>query len=95
LRTSDNLLNCFKIPMTRAAYNEFLDLQVFLNNLPPIGPSSKDSWHFIWGQRRFRSCHFIIISSEISGLVGQFLAFGKPSASRGSSFLPGCFSMIG
>jgi hypothetical protein len=28
-------LNCFRIPMTRAAYNEFLDSQVFLNNLPP------------------------------------------------------------
>jgi hypothetical protein len=46
------------IPMTRAAYNEFLDLQAFLNNLPPISPSSKDSWHLIWGQRRFLSSHF-------------------------------------
>jgi hypothetical protein len=44
--------------MTRAAYNEFLDLQAFLNNLPPISPSSKDSWHLIWGQRRFLSSHF-------------------------------------
>jgi hypothetical protein len=44
--------------MTRAAYNEFLDLQAFLNNLPPISPSSKDTWHLIWGQRRFLSSHF-------------------------------------
>jgi hypothetical protein len=44
--------------MTRAAYNEFLDLQAFLNYLPPISPSSKDSWHLIWGQRRFLSSHF-------------------------------------
>jgi hypothetical protein len=36
-------LDCFRIPMTRAAYNEFLDLQDFLNNLPPINPNSKDS----------------------------------------------------
>jgi hypothetical protein len=44
--------------MTRAAYNEFLDLQAFLNNLPPISPSSKDSWYLIWGKRRFLSSHF-------------------------------------
>jgi hypothetical protein len=44
--------------MSRAAYNEFLDLQDTLNNLPPINPNSKDSWHFIWGQRRFLACHF-------------------------------------
>jgi hypothetical protein len=44
--------------MTRVAYNELLDLQDFLNNLPPINPNSKDSWHFIWGQHRFLACHF-------------------------------------
>jgi hypothetical protein len=38
LRTTGDLLNCFWIPMTRAAYNEFLDLQTFLNNLPPHQP---------------------------------------------------------
>jgi hypothetical protein len=58
LRSTDNLLNCFRIPMTRAAYNEFLELQAFLNYLPPISPGSKDSWHLIWGQRRFLSSHF-------------------------------------
>jgi hypothetical protein len=44
--------------MTRAAYNEFLDLQAFLNNLHPISHSSIDSWYLIWGQRRFLSSHF-------------------------------------
>jgi hypothetical protein len=45
--------------MSRAAYNEFLDLQDLLSNLPPpIDPDSKDSWHFIWGQRRYLTCHF-------------------------------------
>jgi hypothetical protein len=58
LRNANNLLDCFRIPMSRAAYNEFLDLQDTLNNLPPINPNSKDSWHFIWGQRRFLACHF-------------------------------------
>jgi hypothetical protein len=58
LRNTDNLLDCFRIPMSRAAYNEFLDLQDLLNNLPPINPNSKDSWHFIWGQRSYLTCHF-------------------------------------
>jgi hypothetical protein len=43
LRTTDNLLDCFRIPMTRAAYNELLDLQDFLNDIPPINPNFKDS----------------------------------------------------
>jgi hypothetical protein len=46
LRTTDNLLSYFRIPMTRAP------------QFPPISPGSKDSWHLIWGQRRFLSSHF-------------------------------------
>jgi hypothetical protein len=95
MRTTYNLLNCFRIPMTRAAYNEFLDLQAFLNYLPPISPSSKDAWHLIWGQRRFLSSHFYQYQFRELTPVEQFLTFGKPNASRGSSFLPGYFSMIG
>jgi hypothetical protein len=39
--------------MSRAAYNEFLEVQDLLANLPPVGPLSHDSWHFIWEQHKY------------------------------------------
>ena len=58
LRQADNLLNCFRIPMTREAYNEFLELQNFLSALPSVDQDSKDAWHFIWGQQRYSSSKY-------------------------------------
>jgi hypothetical protein len=58
LRHAEHLIDQFRIPMTRAAYNEFLELQEFLSSLPPIDLTAKDSRHFIWGQHRYFACHF-------------------------------------
>lgn len=53
LRTSDSLLSCFRIPMTRQAFDEMQALQEELALLP-LGPlDSKDSWTFIWGPQKF------------------------------------------
>lgn len=53
LRNSEALLDCFRIPMTRLAYNEFLQLQDLLNQLPSTSYDMKDIWTFIWGQQSF------------------------------------------
>jgi hypothetical protein len=58
LRHSASLINCFRIPMSREAYNELLQLQNFLNDLPPVDHDGKDSWIFIWGQHRYSSSKY-------------------------------------
>jgi hypothetical protein len=63
VRQENDLLNCFKIPMSREAYTELLELQQLLGSLQPTDQSSKDPWHFIWGQkfyspRKFYQYHF-------------------------------------
>jgi hypothetical protein len=50
LKSSSNLLEYFKIPMTRPAYNEFLDLQIELLSLSSSEDDANDVWTFIWGQ---------------------------------------------
>jgi hypothetical protein len=63
VRQENDLLNCFKILMSREAYTELLELQQLLGSLQPTDQSSKDPWHFIWGQkfyspRKFYQYHF-------------------------------------
>jgi hypothetical protein len=53
LRLAENLIDHFKIPMTRVAYNVFLELQSFLCSLPPIEQLANDSRHFIWEKNRY------------------------------------------
>jgi hypothetical protein len=53
LRNEGSLINCFNIPMSRAAYNELLLLQQFFDSLHVLDLCEKDSWHFIWGQQIF------------------------------------------
>jgi hypothetical protein len=58
IRHSANRIECFMIPMSRTAYNEFLELQEFVIHLPPIDPDLNDSWHYNWGQQRYRESHY-------------------------------------
>jgi hypothetical protein len=58
LRSSANLLECFRIPMTRQAYNEFLALQDELLFLSGDSVDEKDVWPFIWGQQIYSSNKF-------------------------------------
>lgn len=55
VRSSESLLDCFRIPMTRDAYNEFLDLQEELTLMQPNNSDENDSWHFTWGNQSFSS----------------------------------------
>jgi hypothetical protein len=36
LRNEGNLINCFNIPVSREAYNEFLLLQQYIDSLPAL-----------------------------------------------------------
>jgi hypothetical protein len=58
LRQSRDLLGCFRIPMSRPAYNEFLLLQDKLANMPQINHDEKDSWSLIWGVHSYSSKMF-------------------------------------
>jgi hypothetical protein len=44
--------------MTRSANNEFIQLQLFLEDLPPVEPHEHDSWSFVWGQHFYSSSKF-------------------------------------
>jgi hypothetical protein len=55
LRRAEQLIDCFRIPMSRQAYNEFLELQEVLAHLQPALPDGNDSWVFIWGQQKYSS----------------------------------------
>lgn len=52
------MLDYFRIPMTRQAYNEFLELQNELSEMPPAALDENDSWVFIWGHQRYSSSKF-------------------------------------
>ena len=58
IRSADPLVDCFRIPMSREAYNEMLVLQSELQNLPQVIPDEKDKWLFIWGQQKYCSSKF-------------------------------------
>jgi hypothetical protein len=93
LRLAENLIDHFKIPMTRVAYNEFLELQTFLSSLPPIDHHANDSWHFIWG--KIDTLLAISISTNFCklDLARLFCGFGNPSVFQGLSSLLGCSLM--
>jgi hypothetical protein len=55
LKNAENLLDFFRLPMTRQAYNEFLELQHCLTNIALNSGNEKDSWSFIWGQQKYSS----------------------------------------
>jgi hypothetical protein len=44
--------------MSRVAYNELLQLQNFLDDLPPVDHDGNDSWTYIWGQHRYSSSKY-------------------------------------
>jgi len=58
LRQSANLIDCFRIPMSRQAYNELLELEQVLASMPYTASEEKDSWSFIWGQQRYSSSKY-------------------------------------
>ena len=58
IRSAVSLVDCFRIPMSREAYNEMLVLQSELQNLPQVIPDEKDKWLFIWGQQKYSSSKF-------------------------------------
>jgi hypothetical protein len=58
LRCSEQLIDCFRIPMTRDAYNEFLRLHEELIQMQPVIPGINDCWIFIWGQQKYASSRF-------------------------------------
>jgi len=55
IRSAESLLDCFRGPMSKQAYNEFLELQHDLSLLSPVPPDALDVWSFIWGQQRYSS----------------------------------------
>lgn len=64
LKSSSNLLECFKIPMTRPAYNEFLDLQIELLSLSSSEDDANDVWTFIWGQHNYSSHKYYLFQFQ-------------------------------
>ena len=58
LRTTNDLLGCFNLPMSRQAHNEFLLLQHELEQLQPVTNDSKDEWVFIWRQSKYSSSRY-------------------------------------
>lgn len=58
LRNSEQLLTCFRIPMTRQAYNEFLSMQEELAHLQQILPDDNDSCCCIWGLQKYSSSKY-------------------------------------
>jgi hypothetical protein len=58
IRTADSLINHFRIPMSRQAHNEFLELQEELLSMHPVQFEAKDCWSFIWGHEKYSSSKF-------------------------------------
>jgi hypothetical protein len=58
MMASEDLLDCFRIPMSRRAYNEFLELQIELTNLASSLSDENDKWTFIWGNQNYSSSRF-------------------------------------
>jgi hypothetical protein len=57
-RNKGNLINCFNISMSRAAYNEFLLLQHYIDSLSAPDRCVNDSWRFIWGHQVYSSSKY-------------------------------------
>ena len=58
MRDAEPLLSSFRIPMTRQAYNEFLELQTELLQMHPANSDVNDSWRFIWGNQNCSSSKY-------------------------------------
>jgi hypothetical protein len=58
LKSTQELLTCFRIPMSRQAYNEFLLLQNAITSLPPTSSHANDVWCFIWGNQKYSARRF-------------------------------------
>jgi hypothetical protein len=58
LKNAENLLDFFRLPMSRQAYNELLELQPYLANIALSSENEKDSWSFIWGQQNYSSSKY-------------------------------------
>ena len=93
LRSSSDLLECFKIPMTRQAYDEFWNCKrsshlclIALKLKKMFGPlfgGSKDS----------RQVNTTTTSSKMCSLRGQSFGFRKPNVFPRSSSLDGSCSL--
>jgi hypothetical protein len=55
LRNAHCLLDCFRIPMSREAHNEFLALQDVIEQIPTAPIDLRDTWSFIWGRQVYSS----------------------------------------
>ena len=55
VRSMDNLLELFRIPMSKPAYNEFLELQAYISQLEPYQQDINDQWTYIWGNQKYSS----------------------------------------
>jgi hypothetical protein len=58
IRNSVDLIDCFRIPMSRQAYNELLEIQEELMDIPDSALLDDDSWKYIWGQQCYSSSKF-------------------------------------
>jgi hypothetical protein len=58
IKNAENLLDFFRLPMSRQAYNELLELQHYLANIALSSENEKDSWSFIWGQQKYSSSKY-------------------------------------
>lgn len=56
-RSTADLTQLFRLPMTRDAYNEFLDFQTALGSLPH-SQDQPDTWTYIWNNDRYSSSKF-------------------------------------
>jgi hypothetical protein len=54
---ADDLLGLFRLPMSRAAHDEFLLLQDLLEKLREEA-LDKDVWHYIWNSTEYTSSKF-------------------------------------
>jgi hypothetical protein len=76
-----NLLDILRLPMSRAAYNEFL---VFREDLDSLRADSDqdDVWVYQWSGGLYSSRHSIDISLRPSHHLLHFVGFGKQSVCR-------------
>jgi len=77
LKCTQELLTCFKIPMSRQAYNEFLLLQNVITSLPPTSSHVNDVWCFIWGNQRYTALGSINIITPLYILLDQCYGSGS------------------
>jgi hypothetical protein len=77
--------------MSREAYNELLQLQNFLDDLPPVDHDGKDSWTYIWGQHRYSSSKYYHYHFRIFSLTCLFFGFGNQNVYPELSFSLGFF----